>query len=231
MQKSPDLRAWTYSHEVDMSKNVPTGQNAVIQIEAEAASFGAIRTTDANGRARFEVTCGDCGKQAGMFNASINHAEQVLTHFRKQGWIFSHKVSPYCSTQCSRHAAQIRKDERRDEEMKQPTQAVHTPVIGPNPKIARRVITLLNEHFDTDKRLYHHGWSDERVAKEANASLEFVINYRKEAYAELAEDPVATKLRDDIKALEDLIQDYLQKLEDLKIRVDRFTGHYHKAQG
>lgn len=233
-----------------MSKNTPTGQNAVILIEAEAASYGAIRTTDATGRVRFEVTCGACSKQNGMFNPSINHADQVLTHFRKQGWIFNHHMSPYCSTPCFRSAKQIKKDDRRIQEMKHPTvvdsghlpqasvappSIITHPTIEPSAKISRRVITLLNDHFDTDKRLYAQGWSDERVRLEADASLEFVIKTRKDAYAELAEDPETTKMRQEIKSLEELVNlynsDIQSKLEELKLRMDKLTGVYHKAQG
>lgn len=108
-------------------------------------------------------------------------------------------------------------------------------MIGPNPKIVVKVITMLNEHFDLEKRLYHSGWSDERIAREAGTSLIFVVGYREDAYAKLAEDPEMTKLRDDIRALEELqaqhVTEFGRKLSDLKAQVDRHTGAHHKAQG
>ena len=58
-----------------MSNRTSTGQQAVLQIEAEAAAYGVVRSTDSQGRARFEVTCGDCGKQTGMFNSSKTERE------------------------------------------------------------------------------------------------------------------------------------------------------------
>ena len=226
-----------------------TGQSAVLQIETDAAVYGCRRSHDANGRPRYEITCGECGKEDGVFNASFQHAEDILSHFRRKGWSFERRSSPYCSTQCKRAAKLKQAQDRKEEEMKHPQTNIqppplpaapiaHTPIpasIGPNPKIARRVITLLNEHFDVDRRLYQIGWSDERVAKEGEAAIDFVIKYRDDAYAKLAEDPEATKLRADIKALDELQAQYSVeingKLDDLRVRLDKFTGVHHKAQG
>ena len=231
-----------------MSKHMKytSGQNAVMQLEADAAHYGVIRTTDKDGRRHFITTCGHCQRQQGTFNSTFDHADEVLTHFRKLGWIFDYKSSPYCTSQCQRSAKNAKRiedrEKRRTEEVNHKPQAPPLPapvaapsLIGPNPKIVVRVITMLNEHFDLEKRLYRSGWSDERIAKEADTSLTFVVGYREDAYAKLAEDPVTTKLREDIKAVEDLqaqhAADVAAKLDDLKARLDRLTGVHHKAQG
>jgi hypothetical protein len=223
-----------------------SGLQAVMQLEADAAHHGVVRSTDKDGRRHFIVTCGHCDRSQSTFNSTFDHVDEVLNHFRKTGWIFDYKISPYCSTQCQRSAKKAKqleqREQRKTEEMNVKPQApplsapvVATPSIGPSPKIARRVITLLNENFDCDKRLYRPGWSDERVAKEAECALTFVINNRKEAYAELAEDPMATKLREDIKALEDLqaqhVAEVNARIVELKARLDKWTGVHHKAQG
>lgn len=112
---------------------------------------------------------------------------------------------------------------------------VATPAIGPNPKIARRVNRLLDDHFDEEKRLYREGWSDDRVAKEADAAIDFVINTRRVAYAELAEDPEATQLRATIKAVEDKMYEEVNTIftaiDELKARFERHVaGGFRKAQ-
>jgi hypothetical protein len=221
-----------------------TGQNAVMQLEAEAAHYGVIRTTDKDGRRHFITTCGHCGRQQNTFNSTFDHVDEILSHFRKQGWMFDYKVSPYCTAQCQRSAKKARQIEDREkrqiEEMNHKPSAPPAPVaapsmIGPNPKIVVKVITMLNEHFDLDKRLFREGWSDERIAKEAATSLTFVVGYREDAYAKLAEDPMTTKLREDIKALEELqarhVAEVNAKLDELKARLDKWTGVHHKAQG
>lgn len=352
-----------------------TGQNAVMRIEAEAAVYGVLRTTDSTGRHRFDATCAECGRRGGMFNASIVDADQVIAHLRKQGWVLTARESPLCSTQCARQARAAKKvsvialtaseparkgkdeftliqsaferakaekragklsgpfytvidpgltplkggqvlaedefrraiaehgfesftafttldesdgrvrfvlawsqplakkvreglmtledayrrakEERSRVDMtsipKPPkpsappperlwgpkpaaepnTPASPPPAIPPNPKITRRVVTLLNDNFDADRRLYHPGWSDERVAKEGDTSLEFVISYRRQAYAELAEDPEATKIRSALAVLEDKLIQQSIEIDDLRVALDRYVAGapYNKAQG
>lgn len=237
-----------------------TGLQAVMQLEAEAAHYGVIRTTDKDGRKHFIVTCGQCNRQQNSFNSTFDHVDEILSHFRRQGWQFDYKLPPYCTAQCQRSAKRAKQVEEREkrqiEEMNHKPQAPPPnsipsvipaissapPMIGPNPKIVVKVITLLNEQFDLDKRLFRPGWSDDRIAKEAGTSLTFVVGYREDAYAKLAEDPMATKFREDIKALEDLqsaqssalmasMADFSRKIDDLKARLDKWTGAHHKAQG
>jgi hypothetical protein len=108
-----------------------------------------------------------------------------------------------------------------------------TPTIGSDIRLTLRVGGVIEEHFDREKRLYHLGWSDERVAKETSAALDFVLKVRKEGFGELAEDPEMTRLRLDIKALEDHVTEVMVKLsgsvDEIKTRFDRMS--HHKAAG
>jgi len=74
-------------------------------------------------------------------------------------------------------------------------------MIKADPKIARRIYAMLDERFIDDKRIYQPGWSDEKVATTLGVSVEIVMNIRRTAYGELAEDPKVTQLRDDIELL------------------------------
>jgi hypothetical protein len=217
-----------------------TGEQTVLQIEADAAAYGIRKVPDAYGKMRWFITCTDCGKDDSVFHASLRTADHLMSHFTKRGWLLNRKESQYCSTQCARAARAKKQAERKEIEVTQPTPPP-TPVtaIGPDPKIVRRVITLLNENFDTDKRLYAAGWDDARIAKEAATSLEFVTKYRREGYGELAEDPELGRLREDIKAMDDLFsgqlkqleQSFAQQLAELRGRADRLGKSHHKASG
>jgi hypothetical protein len=258
-----------------MKNRTHSGFEMVAAIEAEAATYGVIRTTDARGKGRYHVVCSHCERPTTpFFDPSINSAEEVMAHFKRHGWIFSQRAKPLCSTKCAREARAKKEAEREAERKKEmanpikppavpveqrplpiprsiqpplpkviamppPTStAPPPPVIGPNPKIARPVITLLNEHFDTDTRLYHPGWSDERIAKEANAAIAFVIYNREEGgYGKLAEEPETTKMRNEIIALETKVTqtlvDLIAETDAIKVKFEDFIakGAYHKARG
>jgi hypothetical protein len=220
-------------------KKEPMGMQAVVQLESDAAQYGIRRVQDGHGKLRWMVTCSCCGKETSYFNATLSNANQLLNHFVRQGWTFNRKESQFCSTVCVRTDKIKRQHEKREKDREMSTAPLN-PVgaISPDPKITRRVIVALEEHFDDQRKLYREGWSDERVAKEAQASLEFVIKYRRDGYGELAEDPEYAKLRDDIHAMDKLFMEQLKKLElsfaaqfnELSSRLARLSKT-HKAGG
>lgn len=95
---------------------------------------------------------------------------------------------------------------------------------GPSAKISRKVFSLLDEHFDEGARLYHPGWSDDEIAKEACCAPGVVERLRREAFGPLAEDPKLKALRDDFDLLQIEVFDATEKLgakiADLGRRVD-----------
>ena len=50
--------------------------------------------------------------------------------------------------------------------------SVQTKAIGADAKIARRIYGFLDEHFSEETHMYDTGWSDDRISKEADASLD-----------------------------------------------------------
>jgi len=209
--------------------------HSYMEMAAECARHGILEILDGAGRRRWQATCGHCGKSTDYFRADVKDAPQILNHFAKTKWILTRKGSPYCSTECGKTARQIEMEKR----MSTPTKAPPVQAIGPNPVIMRRVITLLNDQFDIDKRLYRDGWSDERVAKDAETSPEFVTTFRRSAYGELAEDPMISRLRDDIAALKELLDQEAAKLRahfdaqirELDYKLARIIGQHNKAAG
>ena len=232
-----------------------TGHDERARIDAEVAKFGVMRTTGTGGKPQYEAACSHCPRKIGpMFSPGSNTGEEILANFRRQGWVFGHKIKPFCSTKCAREAKQERKENDRIKQMtqsiKQPpetqtavTAAMPIPAIGSDIRLTLRIGGVIEEHFDRDKRRWHDGWSDERIAKETSAALDFVIKVRREGFGELAEDPEETKMRAAIQTLEDKIVQWSKVFEDkilhlssevdeMKAKLDRhIEGKHHKAQG
>lgn len=229
-----------------------TGQAERLRIEGDIAAYGLERITDNTGRVRWRARCAKCGKEEDCFRADLRDADQMISHFLKRGWVLRRKEPMYCSTSCQREVREQLEKQRasqREIEMKHPTTtglsslpaltAVAGTSIGPDLKMMRRVFTLLDEHFDGDRRLYHRDWNDARIAKEAVASPEFVIKLRREAYGELAEDPEIGRLRDDIRAMDELYTKQLKQLEgsfasqinELRSRLEKLGLLHNKAAG
>lgn len=200
-----------------------------LRLQAECAHHGVREIVDGAGRRRWEVACSQCGKATNFFRSDVKNAQQVVNHFLRAGWVLKRKATPYCSVECSKAARM---------ELKMPEKAAPVQAIGPNPVIMRRVITLLNDQLDMDKRLYRAGYSDERVAKEAETSLEFVVSFRRSAYCELAEDPMISQVRGEVAALKGLFEEEIAKLrahfepqiKEVDYKLARLIGT-HKAAG
>lgn len=106
---------------------------------------------------------------------------------------------------------------------------VENPVNKPNvaPKIMHAVFQQLDVVFDAQKRLYHSGWTDQRVAKECGTSDDVVTYLRYETFGELAEDPRIKSLRDDIALLgmqlDEVVKNSTSAIRDLTSRVDQMA--------
>ena len=209
--------------------------NHYLHLAAECAHHGLREILDGNGRRRWCATCTNCGKEDSVFRSDVRNAQQVIGHFTRAKWVLARKASPYCSADC-RRAAKETKEKTMTSPIK--TSALPVQAIGPNPVIMRRVITLLNDHFDMKTRLYNGGWSDEVIAKNAETSPEFVTTFRRSAYGELAEDPMISKLRDDVAALRQLLEQEVTKMratfeaqiKEVDYKLARLIGA-HKAAG
>ena len=200
------------------------------QVNAKLASFGIGRGMFEVGDQRvhrFQLVCGDCGKtELKGWPVDID-PNGAVANARRQGWTLRRGHDPLCSA-CS--------TPRRDDPM------TKTPAIGPDPKIARKVFALLDEHFDEHTRLYRDGYTDKRIADEVGTSEELVARTRSAAYGELAEDPVISGLRDDVQLLrmelDDLMAGQAKLADAMRLKIDaveekltRAKIVHHKAAG
>lgn len=76
-------------------------------------------------------------------------------------------------------------------------------------KATAKMHQLLVLNFDPDNGRYVDGWDDARIAKESNLSVAHVADVRGIAYGDLKEPDELTALRNDIKALNELITETL----------------------
>jgi hypothetical protein len=111
-----------------------------------------------------------------------------------------------------------------------------TKTLEPNmppeaPTIDIRLMVCVTEHlqdyFNKDRGVYLNDWNDERVAKVTGASVAFVIKVRREAFAELAEDPTLTELRRDIEQhmaeCKAMVAASDKRADDLRRRFDSYV--------
>jgi hypothetical protein len=118
--------------------------------------------------------------------------EQIAAKLRQTGWL----TRPLVCIEC----------QRKEKPMSNVTN------IGPDPKIARKIYAMLDDHFNETKRVYNTGWDDAKVAKELDLSVTIVERIRREAYGELAENPEITVLKDDVAFLRLEVQEAVTKI-------------------
>lgn len=189
-----------------------TRLSRVLKLETELACWSIQTTRDKSGQRRLKIRC-DCGKEDNWFNSTLDEATEAVTHFTKKGWLFKRKNPTFCSPECMKAAKLekeivVQKPTLPPPPKPQTTTAIPVapiPAIGSDIRLTLRVGAMIEDHFNRDIRRFHDNWSDERVAKESGASLDFAIRVRKEAFGELAQDPAISKLHEDVVAIKDLL--------------------------
>lgn len=206
--------------------------NTLKNIADEAAKFGVTKAVGADRTTKWRVTCDLCGKSDDNGWAPNTPPEVIVKNLRNKRWNLDLKHPPICPS-CQETSKMTTK-----------------PQLGPDPKIARPIYQLLDDHFNEKTRRYDSNWSDERVATEAKTSPELVTHIRSEAYGELAEDPAVAVVRESIdylrieiedavaklraqaeEAVAKVTTDFNKKLSQLQVQVDKVAAPNRKAAG
>lgn len=99
----------------------------------------------------------------------------------------------------------------------------------PSPKISHAVFQTLDSIFDSEKRLYRNGYTDQRVAKECGTSEDVVAYLRYETFGALAEDPRISAIRDDVELakmeLAELVKNWDAKLKAFDSRIEQVAAN------
>lgn len=160
------------------------------------------------------LTCSDCGTVGAMNVKALPPPELIDKKFVQKGWELDPNVCPSCVQQHKQTKALAKKEHKIVN-----TTSNQNSTLGDNPvlkamstdtlKATAKMHQLLTMNFDADEGHYVEGWDDERIAKESGMSIAHVTEVRNLAYGELKEPEEITKLRADIKSLNELISETL----------------------
>jgi hypothetical protein len=84
----------------------------------------------------------------------------------------------------------------------------------------RKIMDLLESHFDADKGTYTAGWHDQRIADEVNEPRAAIMSIREEAFGPIRVHPEITELRGFLAGLEAECEKVLAQLSTLTTRID-----------
>lgn len=172
-----------------------------------------------------QITCSTCGTVGSINVNNLPPPEYLDKKFAQRGWELDPNVCPDCVVKRKRAKAAARTAAKTVVKLKEQnnTMATITAVkptpISENPalkavsadlhKATAKMHQLLNLHFDTEEGRFAEGWDDARIAKESGMAPTHVTEVRNLAYGELKEPEEITKLRADIKSLNELISETL----------------------
>lgn len=165
-----------------------------------------------------QITCSTCGAVGSINVNSLPPPEYLDKKFSQRGWELDPNVCPDCVVKRKRAKAAAKAAVKLKEQNEMPTITKEAP-ISENPalkavsadlhKATAKMHQLLNLHFDADEGRFAEGWDDARIAKESGMAPSHVTEVRNLAYGELKEPEEITKLRADIKSLNELISETL----------------------
>lgn len=164
------------------------------------------------------ITCSTCGTVGSINVNNLPPPEYLDKKFAQRGWELDPNVCPDCVVKRKRAKAAAKAAVKLKEQNTMPTITKEAP-ISENPalkavsadlhKATAKMHQLLNLHFDADEGRFAEGWDDARIAKESGMAPAHVTEVRNLAYGELKEPEEITKLRADIKSLNELISETL----------------------
>lgn len=161
------------------------GQKAVVEVARKMGFYPKRVQIGDRMETRWSCTCASCGKERSWGWENNTSPRFMVQNINRAGWSHDSKRGPIC-----------------DDCTKEASTRMSNKIDSINPKLQRKVFSLLDDHFDEDKRLYRAGWSDKKIAEAAETSEQFVATLRRGAYGELAEDPAVSALKGEIALLE-----------------------------
>lgn len=89
-----------------------------------------------------------------------------------------------------------------------PPPAAHNATAdSPTPKLVRQVMALLEAHFDEETGIWRNGYSDARIARETEASVEMVAGTRRAAFGEERDIAELQAMKTEIGVLRGMVED------------------------
>lgn len=179
----------------------------------------AFKIDPASGQKAATICCSLCDAVGVLPLHSLMPPEIIDKKFVQKGWELDPNTCPDCVVKRERAKAAAKAAKKEQRIMNAVTNTKPAGALADNPalkavsvdlhKATAKMHQLLAINFDSDEGRYAEGWDDERIAKESGMSPAHVTEVRNVAYGELKEPEEITSLRNDIKALHDLINETL----------------------
>lgn len=171
------------------------------------------------GQKAANICCSLCDAVGVLPLHSLMPPEIIDKKFVQKGWELDPNTCPDCVVKRERAKAAAKAARKEQKNMNAVTNTKPAGALADNPalkavsadlhKATAKMHQLLAINFDADEGRFAEGWDDERIAKESGISATHVTEVRNVAYGELKEPEEVTALRNDIKALHDLINETL----------------------
>ena len=183
-------------------------------IEKAALELGIRKVRGEDHRSvRWHIKCSACATDQECNWGAAIAPDAMAQNLRRRGWSVNAGKPPVCKS-CQQKEHKVKPN-----------------APGPDPKIARRIYNLLEEHFHEETKRYRTGWDDARIASEIGTALMLVERIRREAYGELAVDPAVAALKDDLdmlrlewdEAITNLGKAYVAKMASLEARLSQLA--------
>ena len=174
------------------------GAQGLAGIERDALYYGIHKGFDReHNRTEWSVTC-KCGVVYAAPFTSNSPPSLMAKKIRQQGWACDEHIDPACPA-CVAAAAEQTK--------RKPKTMVDNPKIGPDLKLTRRVMAMLDQHFDEATHRYKGECSDALIANAVGCTAEMVAHVRIDGgYGEIEADPLIHKVQDELDMLMDEIE-------------------------
>lgn len=173
-----------------------------------------------------QVFCSKCDAIGHLNIVNLPPPNVIDKKFVQKGW----EIDPNVCPTCVETKVQAKKEQKMA--TAKPNGALaEDPVLkavsANTHKAQAKMHQLLCTYFDEEEGTFSPGWNDERIAKESGMALAHVTDVREQGYGPLKEPEEVTLLKNDIKALNDLIVESLanaqKEVNALNARVTELT--------
>lgn len=138
--------------------------------------------------------CRQCGARQEKTYGRLPPPEGVVRQFTGMGWDLRKKpICPDCAKSTKTKETKEMAEVTKMEPKAQPTEAAK--------KVKRMIFMALEDYYDDVSQCYKGGWTDEKVAKECNASTTFVRTIREADFGPLKEPQEVREIRAALDAL------------------------------
>lgn len=163
------------------------------------------------------LRCGQCRRLESINMRPDMPPDQVLKKFRQKGWETDQRHAKHCI--CPECCKPKPKPELKPQGFYM-TQLKEKLAEAMQPSLVhvRRILGIVEGHFDEDKGRYTGGYDDRKVAAELNLPWAMVAKVREESGLKIKGDPEVLAIKDDLATLMEMARDLTGRIAQLEAR-------------